>query len=204
MKTNIKYLLLSSATVIAVTVMSIGTLSFAQTVSPLSCSLGASSVGVNQSMTITATGGDGTYAWFGPNLNVTNSAGSRFTVSYPNPGTYPVNVSSAGQTATCNVNVIAAASTAGNLVCSPAIQNVTLGQTASVSATGGNGSYTWSSPDLTIANHNGSGFSANYASTGLKTLTVMSGGFVTSCSINVLASGNVTPSLPNTGGGYSQ
>jgi len=209
MKTNRKYLLLSLVTVMTVTGASVGALSFAQTVTTLTCSVGAATVQANQAAIVTATGGNGTYFWSGPNLNVTNSAGSQFAVSYPNPGTYPITVQSAGQSAMCNVNVVAAPST-GGLSCFPVVQNVTLGQTATVSATGGNATYVWSSPDLSILNPNGSGFSANYASIGVKTLTVTSAGLIATCAINVLADSvapvppPVTPSFPNTGGGFGQ
>lgn len=206
MKTNQKYAALSLLTAAAVLAMSFGSLGFAQTVTPLSCSAALSSVGVNQSNTMTATGGNGVYYWSGPSLSVTNSAGSQFAVSYPNPGVYTLTVTSAGQTATCNTTVVAAVS--GGLVCSPATQNVTLGQTAGVTASGGNGTYTWSSPDVTINNPNGSGFSVSYASTGVKILTVSSNGASATCAINVLASTGtvtpVTPSLPATGGGYGK
>ena len=209
MKTNKKYLFLSLATILAVTTMSLGAPSFAQSV-PLSCTVGTTSVAANQAAIVTAAGGNGTYVWSGTNLNVTNVSGTQFAVSYPNAGTYTVIVTSAGQSATCNVTVTAAP-TSGSLVCSPAVQNVNLGATASVSATGGTGSYTWSSPDLTIANPSGSGFSANYASAGLKTLTVTSGGSSTTCAINVLAGTGTpvppvtpTPGLPETGGGYGK
>lgn len=208
MKTNQKYLLLSLATIVMVTGASLGALSFAQTVTPLACSVNVPSVNVNQAAIITATGGNGSYSWFGPNLDITNSGGSQFAVSYPSAGTYPITVSSAGQTVTCDVNVVGVVST-NALSCLPAAQNVTLGQTAAVSATGGNGEYVWSSSDLSIANPNGSGFSADYATTGLHTLTVTSGGLVTTCAINVLSGAVtdpvvVTPSLPDTGGGYGQ
>jgi len=205
MKTNTKYLLLSFVTVLTVTGMSIGALSFAQTVTTLGCSVNVSSVGLNQAAIVTATGGNGTYYWSGSNLNVTNSGGNQFAVSYPNSGTYPITVQSAGQTATCNVNVVGTVST-NTLSCYPVTQNVTLGQVVSVSATGGNDVYTWSSPDLSISNPNGSGFSANYASVGVKTLTVTSGGLTTTCAINVLADSvaTTTPGLPNTGGGFGQ
>jgi hypothetical protein len=204
---NRKYLL-SLITVLAVTGTSFGTVGFAQTIPPLQCSIGASPVGTNQPVILTASGGNGTYYWSGQNLNITNSAGNQFAVSYPNPGNYSVMVSSAGQTASCTVVVVAGASS-GSLSCSPAVQNVILGQTVAVSAFGGSGSYVWSSPDLSIINPNGSGFSANYASLGLKTLTVTSAGLVASCAVNVLAGSVVpppivTPGLPNTGGGYGQ
>ncbi len=208
MKTNQKYLFLALAAVLVATTMSLGTPSSAQTV-PVTCTVGGS-VTANQAAILTAAGGSGTYVWSGTNLNVTNSSGTQFAVSYPTAGTYTVIVASAGQTATCNVVVTAAPAT-GALVCSPAVQNVTLGQTASVTATGGNGSYVWSSPDLNIINPNGSGFSASYASTGLKTLTVASGGLATTCAVNVLAGTGttpvppvVTPGLPETGGGYGK
>jgi hypothetical protein len=210
MKTNKKYLVLSAVTAFAVIGMSLSALSFAQTVIPVSCSVAGSSVGVNQVAVLTAAGGNGTYSWSGPNLNVTNAAGSQFAVSYPTAGTYPITVSSAGFSAVCSVSVVGTAST-GTLYCSPAAQNVTMGQTAVVSASGGNGSYIWSAPDLSISNPTGSGFSASYASTGLHTLTVTSAGQTAACAVNVLLGSvvitpttPVTPSLPDTGGGYGQ
>ncbi len=209
METNKKYLVLSAVTAVAVVGLSIGALSFAQTSVPVSCSPASSSVNVNQVDVLTATGGNGTYSWSGPNLNITNSAGNQFAVSYPTANTYPITVSSAGLSAQCNVAVVGTVVT-GTLYCSPATQNVTLGQTATFSATGGNGSYTWSAPDLSISNPTGSGFSANYASPGLKTLTVTSAGATATCATNVLPGSVVipptpsTPGLPNTGGGYGQ
>jgi hypothetical protein len=206
MKTNKKYLLLSFLTILTVSGASIGALSFAQTSPVLGCSMATATVITNQAEVLTATGGNGVYAWSGPNLSVANSAGSQFAVSYPVPGSYPITVTSANQVATCNVVVVAASGTS-MLSCFPVTQNVTLGQTATVTATGGDGNYTWAAPDLNITNANGAGFSANYASTGVKTLTVTSAGLVTTCTINVVL-GNatptppVTPGLPNTGGGF--
>lgn len=202
MKKNKIYLVLSLVTIITVAGMSLGSLGSAQSVPILTCSARTASVIANQAEILTASGGNGVYLWSGSNLNITNSAGTQFAVSYPNVGTYIVNVSSAGQTASCNVNVVAAPSS-GNLVCSPAVQNVTLGQNANYSVTGGNGTYTWTAPDLAISNPNGSGFTANYASAGLKTLTVTSGNLSTICATNVLMN-SYTPSFPNTGGGYDQ
>ncbi len=202
---NKKYIALSLMAAFAVVAMTFGTLSFAQTTT-LSCNVGASSVAPNQSVVLTATGGNGTYVWSGPNLNITNNGGNQFSVSYSSVGSYPITVTSAGQSATCNVNVMTTG-TPGALSCFPQTQNVILGNSAAVTATGGNGTYVWSSPDLNITNANGSGFSANFASTGSKTLTVTSGGLTTSCTVNVLAvttPPTTTPGLPNTGGGYGK
>lgn len=205
MKTNKSYALLSLATAIAVAGMSLGAVSFAQTV-PVACSIAVSTVNTNQAAVFTATGGNGTYVWSGPNLNITNASGNQFSVSYPNPGVYPITVASAGQTATCNMTVVAVVPS-GATACSPATQNVTLGQNATFAASGGNGLYTWSSPDLTITNANGTGFSASFASTGLKSVAVSSAGTSAVCSVNVLAATPtppVTPGLPDTGGGYGK
>lgn len=208
MKANLKYGVLSVVTAGAVMIMSLGALSFAQTVTPLTCSVAQSSVATNQSVIITASGGNGAYTWSGTNLNITNGTGNQFAVSYPNTGVYPVTVTSAGQTATCSVNVNTTAVT-GALMCSPAVQTVNQGQTASVAASGGNGIYAWSATDLTISNPTGSGFSATYGSAGLHMLTVTSNGNTSTCAINVTANGVVTPpvvtpGLPNTGGGYGK
>ncbi len=210
MKTSHKYQFVSIVTGIAVMGMSLGAISFAQTVTPLVCTSPTATVNQNQAIVLTATGGNGTYVWSGTNLNITNAVGTQFAVSYPAAGNYTVTVSSAGLSAACNFTVVAPATT-GALACAPAAQSVVLGQTASVSASGGNGAYVWSSPDISIANPNGSGFSASYASTGLKTLTVTSGGATAICAVNVLGGTTppvvtppVTPGLPNTGGGFNQ
>jgi len=209
MKITQKYALLSFVTAVAAVGISLGALSFAQTVTPVSCSTGTPTVSAGQAAIFTAAGGNGTFSWSGTNLNVTNAAGSQFAVSFPNPGIYTIAVTSGGQSGNCSLTVVAA--TAGALTCSPASQNVVLGQTATFTATGGNGTFTWSSPDLTITNANGTGFSASYASTGLKTLTVTSGGNTATCAVNVLSNGGVvvpppvvTPGLPATGGGFGQ
>jgi len=205
MQKNKKYLIFAVMMIITVTGMSFSSVGFAQTPPTLSCSVGTSSVGVGQPAILTASGGTGTYFWAGDNLTVTNSAGTQFSVSYPNAGSYLITVMSGTQTANCVVNVSGSVPT-GTLSCLPLTQNVTLGQSIAVSATGGNGSYTWSSPELRVINPNGSGFSANYASVGLKTLTVTSAGSVATCTINVLSNSvpPITPGFPNTGGGYGQ
>ncbi len=206
MKKHQKYLALSVVTALTAVGASLGSLGFAQTVTPLTCSVANSTVSTNQAAVLTASGGNGSYIWSGTNLNVTNAAGTMFAVSYPNPGVYTITVTSAGLNASCNFTVVAAVT--GALNCAPGSQNVTLGQTAYFTATGGNGAYTWSSPDLTIITPTGSGFSASYASTGLKTVSVTSAGVTDTCAVNVLANTTpvppVIPGFPNTGGGFNQ
>jgi hypothetical protein len=205
LKTNHTYVLLSVVTALAVLVLSAGALSFAQTTA-LTCTPTSSSVSRNQSVTLTANGGTGSYVWSGTNLNVTNATGKQFTVTYPNAGTYTITVTSGGQSASCTVAVTSGTG-GGSLSCLPAVQTVTLGQTAQVNASGGAGTYTWSAPGLTVNNATGSGFNANYATLGTKTITVTSGGASADCMVNVVAAtggGTTAPGLPDTGGGYGQ
>src|SRR3989338_366753 len=96
MKMHKSYALLSLVTAIAVAGMSLGAVSFAQTV-PVACSIASSSVNTNQAAVFTATGGNGVYVWSGPNLNVTIAS----------TGLKSVAVSSAGLSAVCAVNVLA-------------------------------------------------------------------------------------------------
>lgn len=203
---NRRYLLLSLATAIGITAASFAAPGLAQ--STLSCSTPTPVVSPNQTAVFTAFGGTGSYTWSGQNLSVTNPTGSQFSVSYPATGSYTISVASGGQVATCGLTVSAggSSSSSGGLSCTPAVQNVTLGQTAFVSAAGGTGSYTWSAPGLLVTNPTGSGFSASYASAGTKAITVTSGSASASCIVNVLAGGSsgASPGMPNTGGGYGQ
>ena len=102
------------------------------------------------------------------------------------------------------------AQTTTTVSCSPATQNAQVGQAVSVSATGGTGSYTWSSPDLTISNPSGTGFSAIFNSPGVKTISVASGGQIAVCAVTVAGTTTTpttpvpTPTLPNTGGGFGR
>ena len=206
MKTNQQYWTLSAVAAITAVGMSFGAISYAQTVPTLTCSLVATTVTTNQAEILTATGGNGTYSWSGANLDTTNSTANKFAVNFPTPGTYTVTVASAGQTANCSIHVVAAPVT-NSVGCSPVVQSVALGEAASFSAAGGNGAYVWTAPDLNITNGTGPVFTAKYASSGLKILTVTSAGLSASCATNVLGSASTppsTPGLPNTGGGYKQ
>lgn len=203
--TRQRYVLISIATAIAVIGMTMAQVGSAQTTGPLSCTTNTPTVTANQTAVFTAMGGNGSYTWSGDNLNVTNPTGSQFSVSYPATGTYTIHVMSGGQFAGCALTVVSGAAPSNNgLACTPASQTVSLGQTAHVSASGGDGTYTWSAPGLTINNPYGTGFDANFATGGVKTITVSSGNSTASCLVNVLVNSGTpsTPGLPNTGGGY--
>jgi len=70
MKTNQiygKYAFVSLVAIVAVMAISLGTLSSAQTVTPLTCDVSSPSVRANQAAIFTASGGDGVYVWSGTN-----------------------------------------------------------------------------------------------------------------------------------------
>ncbi len=204
--TRQKYVLISLAATLAVAGITFAQLGSAQTTGTLFCTTNTPQVGINQTAVFTATGGTGSYSWSGDNLNVTNPTGSQFSVSYPTVGTYIIHVMSGGQLAGCALTVTSSnsSSSSNGLSCTPANQTVSLGQTAYISASGGTCTYTWSAPGLTINNPYGTGFNANFATAGVKTISVTSGASTAACVVNVLANAGTpsTPGLPNTGGGY--
>jgi len=203
--TRQKYALISLAAALAVVGVTFAQVGSAQTTGALSCTTNTPQVGINQTAVFTATGGTGSYSWSGDNLNVANPTGSQFSVSYPTVGTYIIHVMSGGQLAGCALTVTSSNSSSSNgLSCTPANQTIALGQTAYVSASGGTGTYAWSAPGLTITNPYGTGFNANFATAGAKTISVTSGTSTAVCVVNVLANSGTptTPGLPDTGGGY--
>ncbi|MEK7583147.1 MAG: hypothetical protein AAB483_01940 [Patescibacteria group bacterium] len=71
------------------------------------------------------------------------------------------------------------------VVCSPSNQNINMNQYVSFSATGGNGTYSWSAPTGNPSGNTGSSFSTTYGSTGTKIVTVTSGNQSDTCSVYV-------------------
>lgn len=149
----------------------------------LVCAPSNQTVGINQTATLTATGGNGAYAWTAATGTPTSGSGNSFSTKYPSSGTKAVSVTSAGQTATCTVTVTPP--TAQQLVCAPGTQTVNVNQAAVVSATGGNGNYSWTAPGATSANLNGQNVSVVYNSTGTKSVTVTSGNQTAACTVVV-------------------
>ena len=102
------------------------------------------------------------------------------------------------------------------LTCSPSYQTVALGRVATFAATGGSGTYTWSTPTNT---YQGSGavLNTSFNSTGTHIVTVTSGSATAACSVAVVGADYypptylpaqttpvaavtyVVPTLPNTG-----
>jgi|GEM_PF-3206602 len=70
-------------------------------------------------------------------------------------------------------------------VCVPSSQSLFVNQTASFTATGGNGSFTWSAPDGSPSSGTGSAFSTVYTVQGTYQVTVTSNGQNDTCSIIV-------------------
>lgn len=148
----------------------------------LSCSPSSQTVGLNQTATITATGGSGTFSWSGGGSPPSGS-GSSFSTSWSTTGSHTVTVTSGdGQTRTCTVNI-----NAPTLTCSPPNQTVNTGQTAFFNASGGTGSYTWSTSGASTNSGSGVSFSTSWSTTGSKTVTVNSPGATpATCNVNVI------------------
>lgn len=79
------------------------------------------------------------------------------------------------------------------LTCAPAMQTIDINQTASFSANGGTGTYTWSAPGANTTSGTGKNFSAVYQSSGTRTVTVTSGSKTATCNVVVTA----PPTGPN-------
>lgn len=71
------------------------------------------------------------------------------------------------------------------LVCSPGAQAVSVGQTASFTASGGLDSYTWSAPGAVVSSGAGALFTTSYAQAGNKQVTVSSGDQRAVCTVTV-------------------
>lgn len=86
----------------------VGSETQAQT-TPVFCSVSPVSVPINTTITLTASGGDGTYTWTSPNFTLQNptTSSASLGLSYNVPGDYFVTVMSNGASATCFVAITA-------------------------------------------------------------------------------------------------
>jgi len=162
---------------------------------PLQCAPATQSASVNQSVTLTGSGGSGSYMWSAPGASTSSGAGTPFTTSYPSTGTHTVTLTSGAASTTCQVTV----SGPTPLSCSPAFQVVGLTNPATLTASGGTGSYTWSAPTGDPTGGSGSTFVTSFPGPGLATVTVSSGGQTANCQVSVPVSNvsctNVTATI---------
>jgi uncharacterized repeat protein (TIGR01451 family) len=114
---------------------------------PLSCSPAQQNATVGQSVSVSASGGTGTYAWTAPGGAPANANGTPFSVSYDTPGYKTVVVSSGGNQVACTIQVAPAAASSPppptELVCTPANQNAFSGQQVQIAGAGGSRPYAW-------------------------------------------------------------
>lgn len=69
--------------------------------------------------------------------------------------------------------------------CNPGSQTIGIGGTANFSASGGNGTFTWSAPYGSPSSGSGTNFSASYGASGFRQVTVTSGGQSAVCNVNI-------------------
>jgi hypothetical protein len=79
-------------------------------------------------------------------------------------------------------------------ICSPSSQSVSTNTVAHMTASSGNGSYSWSAPGGNPSSGSGSSFGTQYSTTGTKTVTVSSAGRSDTCTVIV---SNAIPGVPS-------
>lgn len=152
---------------------------------PVVCNPNSQTVDINQSASLTATGGNGTFTWSAIGGTPSTGTGSAFATHYSTSGTKTVTVSSNGQSDTCTVVVRPAIIIEPNVYCSPTNQTVLINNLASFTATGGNGTYSWHATGGSPSTSTGSSFGTRYSTIGDKTVTVTSGSKTASCYVHV-------------------
>ncbi len=148
----------------------------------LVCAPASQNVKLNQTASFVATGGNGTYTWTANGGQPAVGGGNTFSTSYSSTGSKQVKVESAGKIRTCNVVVTEEPQ---DLVCAPANQNVDINQNTYFVATGGNGTYAWTSTGGQPTSGTGSSYQTKYASSGNKTVVVTSAGKTANCNVTV-------------------
>jgi hypothetical protein len=153
----------------------------ASVIPQLVCAPPTQTVQSGQAASVTASGGTGAYSWSAPGGSTSTGTGASFNTSYSSSGPHTITVTSGEQTATCLVTV----PVIPTLVCAPPTQTVQIGQIASVGATGGSGTYSWSAPGGSTGTGSGASFSTSYAAPGAHTIIVTSGPQTATCQVNV-------------------
>lgn len=154
---------------------------------PVICAPKNQSTQTNQAVSFTASQGNGSFTWSAPSSSRTSGSGYSFNTTFPNAGTYTVSVTDGRSSDTCSVQVTAPTPVYNPVICAPKNQTVQKNQSASFSASSGNGSYTWSAPSAVVANGSGSSFSTSYNNAGTFAVTVTDGRSSDSCNVTVQA-----------------
>lgn len=130
---------------------------------------------------LTAAGGDGSYTWTTGGVPSFGS-GSALSVTYDTAGTYSVTVADgAGKIGNCSVTV-----NVPPFGCSPGSRSIAPGGTASFSAVGGTGPYTWTTTGGSPTDGTGNSFSSTYPSLGSFVVTMTDAlGASDTCNVNV-------------------
>ncbi len=156
----------------------------AQVVPNVICSPLNQSANANQTVFFSATGGDNTnFVWSAPGAAQSSGSGVNFNTSFATSGNKVVTVTSAGKTANCNVNIVVPQPP--QLICSPTNQTVDPNQPVFLTATGGNGVYSWQTSGGNPATGSGITFSTAFNTSGSKQVTVTSNGQNATCNVTV-------------------
>lgn len=150
---------------------------------PVYCSPTTQTVGIGENANFTATGGNGSFSWTSSG-NPASGSGSSFHTSYSTAGTKTVTVTSGSRSAQCTV--IVPPVVVGDISCSPLNQNVNINETASLSASGGDGAFHWTASGGSPSTGNGQNFQTAYNSVGYKYVLVNdNSGHTAQCNVQV-------------------
>ncbi|MCC7356221.1 MAG: DUF11 domain-containing protein [Candidatus Doudnabacteria bacterium] len=147
------------------------------------CAPKTQTVNINQYAYFNATGGNGTYSWTASGGNPTSGSTQSFSTRYASSGTYTVTVSSDGRIDSCTVYVQPDINL--DVFCVPDNQEADINENVTVSATGGNGFYSWFTSGGNPSSGTGRDFTTRYNSEGTKTITVTSGNRSDTCTVRV-------------------
>lgn len=154
--------------------------------SPLLCVPGGQTANAHQVVNLSATGGTGVYEWSSLGAPA-RGAGATFATAFGSAGTYSVVVTSGNATAACVVDVTVPPPpppVVQEVYCSPATRSVSVNEVARLSASGGNGQFSWSGGGAPATGTTAT-FDTAFASAGTYPVTVTSGGATATCHVTV-------------------
>lgn len=149
-----------------------------------SCTPSSQTANVNERVEFYAHGGTGDYEWDADDGSPRYGYGSRFSTSFDEPGDYEVELESNGETDICEIEIRDYDDDAP--FCSPSVQNANVNDYVTFSASGGNGSYFWStSADGSPSTGSGSSFGTRFITPGNKLVMVSSNGRTSQCLVQI-------------------